>query len=74
MTALRSTLDAASPAFGEAAEAMTAKLAELDAEHAKALAGGGEKKYVQRHHDRGKLTARERIELLLDPPTRRSWN
>ena len=45
---------------------MTAKLAELDAEHAKALAGGGEK-YVKRHHDRGKLTARERIELLLDP-------
>ena len=45
---------------------MTAKLAELDAEHAKALAGGGEK-YVERHHDRGKLTARERIELLLDP-------
>ena len=45
---------------------MTAKLAELDAEHAKALAGGGAK-YVERHHDRGKLTARERIELLLDP-------
>ena len=50
----------------EAAEAMTAKLAELDTEHAKALAGGGEK-YVKRHHDRGKLTARERIEMLLDP-------
>ena len=31
------------------------KLAELDAEHAKALAGGGAK-YVDRHHDRGKLT------------------
>ena len=45
---------------------MTTKLAELEAEHAKALAGGGEK-YVERHHDRGKLTARERIELLLDP-------
>ena len=45
---------------------MPAKLAELDAEHAKALAGGGEK-YVERHRDRGKLPARERIELLLDP-------
>ena len=45
---------------------MTAKLAELDAEHAKALAGGGAK-YIERHHDRGKLTARERIELLVDP-------
>src|SRR6478609_2688252 len=66
MTALPSTLDSASPAFTDAASAMTAKLAELDTEHAKALAGGGEK-YVERHHARGKLTPRERIELLLDP-------
>src|SRR4051795_3217411 len=63
---LRSTLDPASPAYVEAASVMTEKLAELDTEHAKALAGGGPK-YVERHHDRGKLTARERIELLLDP-------
>jgi acetyl-CoA carboxylase carboxyltransferase component len=47
-------------------EAMLEKLAALDAEHAKALAGGGEK-YVKRHHERGKLLARERIELLIDP-------
>ncbi|MEU4290729.1 carboxyl transferase domain-containing protein [Kribbella sp. NPDC026596] len=47
-------------------EAMLEKLTALDAEHAKALAGGGEK-YVDRHHKRGKLLARERIELLLDP-------
>jgi hypothetical protein len=45
---------------------MLEKLAALDAEQAKALAGGGEK-YVKRHHDRGKLLARERIELLIDP-------
>ncbi|MEV0146304.1 MULTISPECIES: carboxyl transferase domain-containing protein [unclassified Nonomuraea] len=45
---------------------MLAKLAELDAEHAKAVAGGGEK-YRERHRRRGKLLARERIELLLDP-------
>jgi len=63
---IKSTLDAASPAFTEAASAMAAKLTELDTEHAKALAGGGAK-YVERHHARGKLTARERIELLLDP-------
>src|SRR3954470_20459892 len=63
---LRSTLDPASPAYVEAASVMTEKLAELNTEHAKALAGGGEK-YVQRHHDRGKMTARERIEMLLDP-------
>jgi acetyl-CoA carboxylase carboxyltransferase component len=47
-------------------EAMLEKLADLDAQHAVAVAGGGEK-YVDRHHARGKLTARERIELLVDP-------
>ncbi len=46
-------------------EAHLAKLADLDAEHAKAVAGGGEK-YVERHHARGKLLPRERIELLVD--------
>jgi acetyl-CoA carboxylase carboxyltransferase component len=46
--------------------AMLVKLADLDAEHAKAVAGGGEK-YVERHHARGKLLPRERIELLVDP-------
>ncbi|WP_439660354.1 acyl-CoA carboxylase subunit beta [Lentzea sp. HUAS TT2] len=46
-------------------EALLAKIAGLDAEHAKALAGGGPK-YVERHHKRGKLLARERVELLID--------
>ncbi|MFT3873814.1 MAG: acyl-CoA carboxylase subunit beta [Nocardioides sp.] len=45
--------------------AMEEKLAELAAEQAKAVAGGGEK-YVARHHARGKLLPRERIELLVD--------
>ncbi|MEV0596280.1 acyl-CoA carboxylase subunit beta [Nonomuraea cavernae] len=45
---------------------MLAKLADLDAEHAKAVAGGGAK-YVERHRARGKLLARERVELLVDP-------
>lgn len=63
---LRSTLDTAGPEYRERRAAMLGKLAELDAEHAKALAGGGDK-YVQRHRRRGKLLARERIELLLDP-------
>ncbi|BCO34621.1 acyl-CoA carboxylase subunit beta [Mycobacterium heckeshornense] len=66
MTVLQSTLDPASPAYTEAASALTAKLAEIDGELAKALAGGGPR-YVERHHSRGKLTARERIELLVDP-------
>src|SRR3954462_8383951 len=66
VTPLISTLDVRSQAYAGAAEVMSGKLAELDAEHAKALAGGGAK-YVDRHHARGKLTARERLELLLDP-------
>ena len=45
--------------------AMVAKLAELETEVARAVAGGGEK-YVERHHARGKLLPRERIELLVD--------
>ncbi|KAA0107981.1 acyl-CoA carboxylase subunit beta [Mycolicibacterium sp. P1-5] len=66
MTRLTSTLDPKAPTYVEAADAMTAKLAEIDGELAKAQAGGGAK-YVDRHHARGKLTARERIELLVDP-------
>ncbi len=65
MTALRSTLDPKTPAYADAAEAMAAKLADIDVELAKSLGGGGPK-YVERHHARGKLTARERIELLVD--------
>jgi acetyl-CoA carboxylase carboxyltransferase component len=55
------------PTSGESPRraAMLAKLAALDAEHAKAVEGGGEK-YVARHRERGKLTARERVELLVD--------
>ena len=65
MTALRSTLDTSAAGYRAAAEAMTAKLAELRAEHEKAAAGGGPEK-LERHRRRGKLTARERIELMLD--------
>ena len=46
-------------------ESMLSKLADLDIEHGKAVGGGGEK-YVDRHHARGKLMPRERIELLID--------
>jgi acetyl-CoA carboxylase carboxyltransferase component len=66
MTVLRSTLDTTSAVFAENRDAMLAKLDELAAEHAKAVGGGGPK-YVSRHRERGKLMARERIELLLDP-------
>ncbi|MCW2782144.1 MAG: acyl-CoA carboxylase subunit beta [Marmoricola sp.] len=46
-------------------EVMLSKLADLATEQAKAVAGGGERN-VDRHHQRGKLLARERIELLID--------
>ncbi|MCB0996382.1 MAG: acyl-CoA carboxylase subunit beta [Acidimicrobiales bacterium] len=45
---------------------MFALLAELAEQQALANAGGGPV-YVERHRTRGKLLARERIELLLDP-------
>lgn len=68
MTTLRTAIDPASPEYTAHRESMLTKLADLEAEHTKALAGGGEK-YVDRHRKRGKLLARERIELLLDPDT-----
>ncbi len=59
-------IDTTGETYATNREAMLERVADLTAEHAKALAGGGER-YVERHHARGKLTARERIELLIDP-------
>jgi acyl-CoA carboxylase subunit beta len=62
------TIDPRSEAYRANRTAMQARLDEvLLAQHA-ALAGGGEK-YVARHRERGKLLARERVELLLDRDT-----
>ncbi len=66
VTVLASALDPGSAEYAARRASMLAKLEELDGEHAKALAGGGQK-YVKRHRDRGKLTVRERVELLIDP-------
>jgi acetyl-CoA carboxylase carboxyltransferase component len=66
VTVLGSALDTGGGQYAARRAAMLAKLAELDAEHAKALAGGGPK-YTDRHRARGKLTVRERVELLIDP-------
>lgn len=63
---IKSRLDPGSEDYRLRREAMLAKLAELDAEQAKAVAGGGAK-YAERHRARGKLAARERVELLVDP-------
>ncbi|PJN29235.1 acyl-CoA carboxylase subunit beta [Kitasatospora sp. CB02891] len=66
MTVLSTRLDTGGSAYTADRAAMLEKLAALDVEHARALAGGGPK-YVERHRSRGKLLARERIELLIDP-------
>jgi acetyl-CoA carboxylase carboxyltransferase component len=66
VSVLASALDIRGAQYGSRRAAMLARLAELDAEQAKALAGGGPR-YTERHRHRGKLTARERIELLVDP-------
>jgi acetyl-CoA carboxylase carboxyltransferase component len=68
VTVLHSELDTGSAEYADNRAAVLDKLAALDEEHAKAVAGGGEK-YLRWHRDRGKLTARERVELLLDPDT-----
>jgi acetyl-CoA carboxylase carboxyltransferase component len=49
---------------------MRLKISALEQELAKIYDGGG-KKRIEKLHENGKLTARERIELLLDPNTER---
>jgi len=44
------------------------RILELRAQRAKAQSGGGEDR-IAKHHAKGKLTARERLDLLLDPGT-----
>jgi len=46
---------------------------QLEERRARARAGGG-KKRVDSQHSRGKLTARERIDLLLDPGSFEEWD
>lgn len=64
-TVLRSALDTGSESYRANRSAQLRVLAELDEQIELAKAGGGPR-YAQRHHDRGRLLARERIELLLD--------
>jgi propionyl-CoA carboxylase beta chain len=46
---------------------------QLDDKRSAARVGGGEKR-IEAQHARGKLTARERIELLLDPESFEEWD
>ena len=66
MPALKSRVDLRGETYRANREAQLALLKELDKQLELAIAGGGER-YQQRHRERGKLLARERIELLLDP-------
>ena len=46
---------------------------QLEEKRKKARLGGGQKR-IDAHHAKGKLTARERIELLLDPGSFEEWD
>jgi acetyl-CoA carboxylase carboxyltransferase component len=65
MGLLETGVDPRAQSYLDAREAMLASLAELETALDSAREGGGEKA-VTRHHARGKLLARERIELLVD--------
>ena len=65
MSVLASRLDRASATYRANRSANLRLLEEIAELLAQARAGGGER-YVARHRARGKLLARERVELLLD--------
>ncbi|MGI9595353.1 MAG: acyl-CoA carboxylase subunit beta [Acidimicrobiales bacterium] len=65
MTILQSNIDLRSDTYLANRAAMEAQLDRYRQLVAEAVAGGGEK-YVERHHKRGRLLVRERIELLVD--------
>ena len=66
MTVITSRLDRHSEDFIANRDALAAQVAELRAKAEEIAQGGGEKAR-QRHHERGKMLARERIDALLDP-------
>src|ERR1700728_5371144 len=65
MPVLTSDVDTSATEYLRNHAAQTAAVAALNEQLELVAAGGGER-YAQRHHDRGKLLARERIELLID--------
>ena len=68
MTALRSTIDPHGRELAQNAAAMQALVADLREKLAAAIQGGSEEARA-RHVARGKLLARERVNLLIDPGT-----
>jgi acetyl-CoA carboxylase carboxyltransferase component len=68
MAVLTNQVELGTEEFSRRRERMAALVAELRERTAEAARGGGEKA-VERHRSRGKLTARERIDRLVDPDT-----
>jgi len=68
MEPIESHLQTSSDDFRRNAERIEGLVAELRERLAEARLGGGPK-YLERHREQGKLPARERIDLLLDPET-----
>ena len=66
MKQIDSAVSASSPQFLENKEYMQGMIKEWQSLESEIKLGGGEKA-VARHKDRGKLTARERIDSLIDP-------
>ena len=68
MTVLHSQIDRGSEGFAQNAEAMRALVADLR-QKLQVVAGGGGEAARSRHKARGKMLARERVDLLVDPGT-----
>ena len=66
MGVLSSHVERESEVFAERSERMAGLVAELRERTAQIARGGGDKA-IERHRSRGKLTARERVDRLLDP-------
>ncbi len=66
--ALASSVNTAEPQFARNRERMRLLVEQVQAALATVRSGGG-KEMLERHRSRGKLTARERIDHLLDPGT-----
>jgi acetyl-CoA carboxylase carboxyltransferase component len=62
---LDTKVDRRSDLFAANRAGMLERIAVMEEQQGLAIAGGGQR-YVERHRERGKLLARERIELLLD--------
>ena len=66
MSVLSSQVERESDLFAQRRERMESLVAELRERSTEIARGGGEKS-IERHRSRGKLTARERVDRLLDP-------